>query len=87
MTREEYQKQKKSLEDDMKEVETQYQCYQLARIQYQTLVLKSTQNVDTDLRDFIDRKIRVSQQRHGSLKQLLIKLHEEYIASLERGEA
>lgn len=87
MTKEEYEKQKKSLEDDMKEVSTQYQCYQLARIQYQSLVLKSTKNVDTELRDFIDRKIRVSTQRHNALKELLIKLHEEYIASLERGEA
>lgn len=87
MTREEYEKQKKSLEEDLKELEMQNYSYTLAILKYQDLILKDRKNIDTNLRDFMHKKKHILSQRYIAIKELLIKIHEEYIASLEKGEA
>lgn len=87
MTREEYEKQKKSLEEDLKELEMQNYSYTLAILKYQDLILKDRKNINTNLRDFMHKKKHILSQRYIAIKELLIKIHEEYIASLEKGEA
>lgn len=87
MTREEYEKQKKSLEEDLKELEMQNYSFTLAILKYQDLILKDRKNINTNLRDFMSKKKHILSQRYIAIKELLIKIHEEYIASLEKGEA
>lgn len=87
MTKEEYEKQKKFLEDDMKETKHQLMAYELAKVHYLKCVLKSADNYDKEFSEFLDKKMRVMKKRHEYIKNLLIKLHEDYIKSLEKGEA
>ena len=87
MTKQEYIRRNKSLKEDVKFIEMELFAYKIAKVRYAEMLLKNSKVYDKDFKEHIDRRISLFNHQLEVNKELLIALNEEYLKSLERGEA